>query len=98
MTKEHRKVRRFHPCCPIFTWTTLDKELERRGHRFCRYADDCNVYVRSKSAAARVMASLEKFLNVKLKLRVNRSKSVVGRPWKRTFLGHTMTKTKSRLV
>lgn len=76
----------------------LDKELERRGHKFCRFADDCNVYVRSKSAAERVMASLEKFLKVKLKLTVNRNKSVVDRPWKRSFLGHTMTRTKSRLV
>lgn len=76
----------------------LDKELERRGHKFCRFADDCNVYVRSKSAADRVMASLEKFLRVKLKLTVNRSKSVVDRPWKRTFLGYTMTRTKSRLL
>jgi RNA-directed DNA polymerase len=76
----------------------LDKEIERRGHKFCRYADDCNVYVRSKSAAERVMVSLEKFLKVKLKLTVNRRKSVVDRPWKRKFLGYTMTRTKSRLV
>jgi RNA-directed DNA polymerase len=59
----------------------LDKELERRGHRFCRYADDCNVYVRSRAAGERVMASLEKFLADRLRLKVNRNKSVVGRPW-----------------
>ena len=76
----------------------LDKELERRGHRFCRYADDCNVYVRSRSAAERVMASLERFLKRRLKLTVNPTKSVVDRPWKRSFLGHTMTRTQSRLV
>lgn len=69
----------------------LDKELERRGHRFCRYADDCNVYVRSKAAGERVMASLEMFLAKRLKLKVNRAKSVVGRPWKRIFLGYSMT-------
>ncbi len=69
----------------------LDKELERRGHRFVRYADDCNVYVRSKAAGERVMASLERFLKKRLRLEVNRSKSAVARPWKRVFLGYSMT-------
>ena len=69
----------------------LDKELERRGHRFCRYADDCNVYVRSKAAGERVMASLETFLSKRLRLKVNRDKSAVDRPWKRSFLGYSMT-------
>ena len=72
----------------------LDKELERRGHRFCRYADDCNVYVRSKAAGERVMASLEKFLAKRLRLKVNRNKSVVGRPWRRSFLGYSTTSQK----
>jgi len=69
----------------------LDKELERRGHRFCRYADDCNVYVRSKAAGQRVMASLERFLTRRLRLRVNRDKSAVARPWERKFLGYSVT-------
>jgi RNA-directed DNA polymerase len=69
----------------------LDKELERRGHRFARYADDCNVYVRSKAAGERVMASLERFLEKRLRLRVNRDKSAVARPWKRKFLGYSVT-------
>jgi len=69
----------------------LDRELTRRGHRFVRYADDCNVYVRSKAAGERVMASLERFLQKRLRLQVNRSKSAVDRPWKRTFLGYTVT-------
>jgi len=69
----------------------LDKELERRGHRFCRYADDCNVYVRSRHAGERVMESLTRFLEQKLRLRVNREKSAVERPWKRKFLGYSMT-------
>ena len=69
----------------------LDKELEQRGHKFCRYADDCNVYVRSKAAGERVMASLEKFLAKRLRLKLNRTKSVVGRPWSRKFLGYSMT-------
>jgi RNA-directed DNA polymerase len=69
----------------------LDKELERRGHRFVRYADDCNVYVRSKTAGERTMASLERFLGTRLRLGINRDKSAVDRPWKRTFLGYTVT-------
>src|SRR5258705_2577384 len=69
----------------------LDQELERRGHRFVRYADDCNVYVRSKAAGERVMASLEGFLTKRLRLEVNREKSAVARPWDRTFLGYSFT-------
>jgi len=69
----------------------MDKELERRGHRFCRYADDSNVYVRSQAAGERVMASLTRFLEQGLHLRVNRAKSAVARPWTRKFLGYTVT-------
>ena len=69
----------------------LDKELERRGHRFVRYADDSNVYVRSKVAGERVMASLERFLVKRLRLKVNRDKSAVARPWQRKFLGYSVT-------
>lgn len=61
----------------------LDKELERRGHRFCRYADDCNIYVRSKASGERVMESLVRFLEKRLKLKVNLAKSAVARPWTR---------------
>jgi group II intron reverse transcriptase/maturase len=71
--------------------TDLDRELERRGHAFCRYADDCNVYVRSKAAGERVMASLVRFLERRLKLTVNAAKSAVARPWERKFLGYSMT-------
>jgi len=63
----------------------LDKELERRGHKFCRYADDCNIYVRSQRAGERVMQSITNFLEGKMKLRVNREKSAVDRPWRRKF-------------
>ena len=73
----------------------LDKELERRGHRFVRYADDCNVYVRSKAAGERVMASLERFLEERLRLKVNRDKSAVARPWNRGFLGYSVTVDRS---
>jgi RNA-directed DNA polymerase len=69
----------------------LDKELERRGHRFCRYADDCNIYVQSKRAGRRALSSLTSYLKEELKLKVNRTKSAVGRPWQRKFLGYTMT-------
>ena len=69
----------------------LDKELERRGHRFVRYADDCNVYVQSRAAGERVMASLEVWLERRLRLKINRTKSAVARPWKRVFLGYSVT-------
>jgi RNA-directed DNA polymerase len=69
----------------------LDKELSRRGHRFCRYADDCNIYVRSRRAGERVMASVTKFLTIKLKLKVNETKSAVAQPEERKFLGFTIS-------
>jgi len=69
----------------------LDKELERRGHRFVRYADDCNVYVRSRRSGERVLASLTCFLARTLRLRVNEGKSAVDRPWRRKFLGYSFT-------
>lgn len=69
----------------------LDKELERRGHKFCRYADDCNIYVRSREAGERVMKSVTDFLTNRLSLKVNAEKSAVARPWERKFLGYTMT-------
>lgn len=75
----------------------LDKELERRGHRFCRYADDCNIYVRSKRAGERTLASVTRFLETKLKLKVNRQKSAVDRPAKRKFLGFTLARHKGEV-
>ena len=69
----------------------LDKELERRGHHFVRYADDCNIYVQSRRAGERVMASVEHFLSGRLKLRVNAAKSAVARPSARKFLGFSFT-------
>lgn len=69
----------------------LDKELERRGHRFCRYADDCNIYVKSERAGWRVMNSVERFLAKRLKLKVNREKSAVAKPQNRGFLGFSFT-------
>lgn len=69
----------------------LDKELERRGHKFCRYADDCNVYVRSGSAGERVLRSLTTFLERRLRLKVNAEKSAGARPWERKFLGYSFT-------
>jgi RNA-directed DNA polymerase len=69
----------------------LDKELARRGHRFCRYADDCNIYVRSRRAGERVMASVSRFLIRKLRLKVNEAKSAVARPEERKFLGFSIS-------
>src|SRR5882724_3257715 len=69
----------------------LDKELEKRGHHFVRYADDCNIYVRSQKAGERVMAGIEKFLAKRLKLKVNKAKSAVAKPRVRKFLGFSFT-------
>jgi len=71
--------------------TDLDRELERRGHKFCRYADDCNIYVRSQRAGERLLASLTRFLAERLKLKVNETKSAVAPPWRRKFLGYSLT-------
>lgn len=72
--------------------TDLDRELERRGHRFCRYADDCNIYVKSQRAGEHAMKAITAYLEKKLKLRVNRDKSAVARPWERKFLGYSFTR------
>ena len=69
----------------------LDQELERRGHRFVRYADDCNIYVRSERAGQRVMESVTRFITEKLKLKVNEAKSAVARPQERKFLGFSFS-------
>ncbi|MFC6521116.1 group II intron reverse transcriptase/maturase [Undibacterium arcticum] len=71
--------------------TDLNRELERRGHRFCRYADDCNIYVKSEAAGRHAMAAITGYLEKKLKLQVNRDKSAVARPWQRKFLGYSVT-------
>lgn len=72
----------------------LDKELERRGHRWVRYADDVNVYVQTPRAGHRVMGSLDEFLMKRLRLRVNHEKSAVARPWTRKFLGYSFTSSR----
>jgi len=69
----------------------LDRELERRGHRFVRYADDCNIYVRSERAGQRVMESITRFITQRLKLKVNETKSAVARPQERKFLGFSFS-------
>ena len=76
----------------------LDKELEKRGHKFCRYADDCNVYVQSKRAGERVMQSITPFLERKLRLKVNQEKSAIDRVWKLKFLGYSMTMQKESRI
>lgn len=76
----------------------LDKELEKRGHSFVRYADDCNIYVKTPKAGNRVMKSVTSFIEGKLKLKVNTSKSAVDRPWKRKFLGFSFTSHKEPKV
>ena len=85
------------PLSPLLSNIMLDdfdKELEKRGLRFARYADDCNIYVKSEKAGQRVMESAVRFLTRKLKLKVNQQKSAVDNPWNRKFLGFTFTKEK----
>jgi RNA-directed DNA polymerase len=87
------------PLSPILSnilLTDLDRELERRGHRFVRYADDCNIYVKSEHAGPRVKASITRFLATRLKLKVNEAKSAVAHPWQRKFLGFSFTQTSRR--
>ena len=86
------------PLSPLLSNLVLDefdRELERRGHHFARYADDCNVYVRSRRAGERVMESLKRFITTKLKLKVNESKSAVAEPRERKFLGFSFTSGES---
>lgn len=82
------------PLSPLLANLMLDnlnQELERRSHRFVRYADDCNIYARSKRAGSRILRSVSRFLETHLKLSVNEAKSAVDRPWRRQFLGFTFS-------
>ena len=72
----------------------LDKELEKRSHKHLRYADDCNIYVKSKTAGERVLKSISRYVEGKLKLKINLEKSAVARPWERKFLGYSVTRHK----
>jgi len=86
------------PLSPLLSNLVLDefdRELERRGHRFARYADDCNIYVRSRRAGERVMESLKRLITRQLKLKVNESKSAVAEPKERKFLGFSFTSGES---
>ena len=91
--KRHEGTPQGGPLSPLLAnlmLDDLDKELERRGHCFCRYADDCNIYVRSQAAGERVFASVTTLLETKLKLQVNRDKSAVAAVNERQFLGHRL--------
>lgn len=93
-TAEFKDTPQGGPLSPLLSnilLTELDRELERRGHAFCRYADDCNIYVNSKTAGERVMASITRVLAETLKLTVNAAKSAVAHPWQRKFLGYSLT-------
>jgi hypothetical protein len=88
------------PLSPVLANVVLDEldwELERRGHRFARYADDCNIVVGSKEAGERVMGSVTRFVAKSLRLTVNERKSAVDRPWERKFLGFTLSRKGLRL-
>jgi group II intron reverse transcriptase/maturase len=100
VTERHEGTPQGGPLSPLLANVLLDevdKELEKRGHAFVRYADDCNVYVRSRQAGERVMEALRRLL-AKLRLRVNESKSAVARPWDRKFLGFSFWVAKGREV
>jgi group II intron reverse transcriptase/maturase len=88
------------PLSPVLANVVLDEldwELEERGHRFARYADDCNIFVQSRRAGERVMASVTAFLHDSLRLTVNTSKSAVDKPWNRKFLGFTVSRAHAKL-
>lgn len=94
VSPRHQGMPQGSPLSPLLSnvmLDDLDRELARRGHRFVRYADDSNIYVRSQRAGERVMASVTRFITRKLKLKVNEAKSAVARPWERKFLGFRIT-------
>ena len=94
VSPRHQGMPQGSPLSPLLSnvmLDDLDRELERRGHRFVRYADGSNIYVRSQRAGERVMASVSQFITKKLKLKVNEAKSAVARPWERKFLGFRIT-------
>ena len=93
LSAEPNKESGANPVLSNIYLTAFDKLLESRGHKFVRYADDCNIYVKSRRAAERVMANCVKFLEGKLKLKVNQQKSQVGSPLKLKFLGFSLYKT-----
>lgn len=94
ITKQREGMPQGSPLSPLLSnilLTALDRELERRGHKFCRYADDCNIYVCSCKAGEHAMKEISHYLEEKLQLKVNTHKSAVDRPWKRKFLGYSVT-------
>ena len=94
VSRRHEGTPQGGPLSPLLSnilLNELDRELDRRGHRFVRYADDANIYLRSQRAGTRVMAHVERFLNQRLKLTLNREKSHVTRPWGCDYLGYGMS-------
>jgi RNA-directed DNA polymerase len=99
-TQRHEGTPQGSPLSPLLSnilLDDLDKELEKRGHKFVRYADDCNIYVKSEAAATRVMASITGFLAKRLRLKVNTEKSKIDHPWNVKFLGYSVTMKDARL-
>jgi len=100
VTRTEKGVPQGGPLSPLLSnimLNELDKELERRNHKFCRYADDNQLYVRSRKAAERVMKSVTDFIENKLKLKVNKRKSAIGRPWERKYLGFSFYRMKDEI-
>ena len=95
--KEHHKDGNISPILSNIMLNELDKELEKRDLQFVRYADDCIIFTKSKKSAERVMGNITKFLENKLRLKVNRTKSKVDRPWRIKYLGFSFYQAKGRI-
>lgn len=95
--KVHHNGGNISPILSNIMLNELDKELERRGLQFVRYADDCIIFTKSKKAAERVMESITKFIETKLRLKINKEKSKVDRPWKIKYLGFSFYQTKGKV-
>src|SRR5574344_1111649 len=96
-TKEHHKDGNISPILSNIMLNELDKELERRGLQFVRYADDCVIFTKSEKSAERVMGNITKFIENKLRLKVNRTKSKVDRPWRIKYLGFSFYQAKGKI-
>ena len=95
--KEHHRGGNISPILSNIMLNELDKELEKRGLQFVRYADDCVIFTKSRKSAERVMKNITKFIETKLRLKVNKEKSKVDRPWRIKYLGFSFYQAKGKV-
>ena len=95
--KEHDKDGNISPILSNIMLNELDKELEKRGLQYVRYADDCVIFTKSKNSAERVMKNITKYIETKLRLKVNKEKSKVDRPWRIKYLGFSFYQAKGKI-